>query len=75
MTRSIPVDLGARAYEVRVGPGLLEAAGEHLRPFVRRDRVAVVSDETVWRLHGPRLTQALERGGLAVHPVVLPPGE
>ena len=75
MTRSIPVDLGARAYEVRVGSGLLEAAGEHLRPFVRRDRVAVVSDETVWRLHGPRLTQALERGGLAVHPVVLPPGE
>jgi 3-dehydroquinate synthase len=75
MIRSIPVDLGARAYEVLLGPGLLEDAGARLRPLARRDRVAVVSDQTVWGLHGPRLTAALERAGLAVHPVVLPPGE
>jgi 3-dehydroquinate synthase len=75
MTRSVPVELGERRYEVLIGPGLLETAGERLRPFVRRDRVAVVSDETVWGLHGARLTAALERAGLAVHPIVLPPGE
>ena len=75
MIRSIPVDLGARAYEVLLGPGLLEEAGARLRPLARRDRVAVVSDRTVWGLHGARLTAALEQAGLAVHPVVLPPGE
>lgn len=75
MIRTVPVDLGARAYDVLIGPGLLDAAGARLRPFVRRDRVAVVSDETVWGLHGARLTAALEGAGLAVHPIILPPGE
>ena len=75
MNRTVHVDLGERAYDVLIGPGLLDAAGARLRPFVRRDRVAVVSDQTVWGLHGARLTQALEAAGLAVHPVVLPPGE
>jgi 3-dehydroquinate synthase len=75
MIRSVPVDLGERAYEVLIGPGLVDEAGARLRPFVRRDRVAVVSDETVWGLHGARLTAALERAGLKAHPIVLPPGE
>ena len=75
MNRTVHVDLGERAYDVLIGPGLLDAAGARLRPLVRRDRVAVVSDQTVWGLHGARLTQALEAAGLAVHPVVLPPGE
>ncbi len=75
MIRTVHVDLGERAYDVLIGPGLLDAAGARLRPLVRRDRVAVVSDQTVWGLHGARLTRALEAAGLAVHPVVLPPGE
>ncbi|MFN7263846.1 MAG: 3-dehydroquinate synthase family protein, partial [Phenylobacterium sp.] len=75
MIRTVHVDLGERAYDVLIGPGLLDEAGARLRPFVRRDRVAVVSDETVWGLHGARLTAALERADLAVHPIVMPPGE
>ncbi|MFO0019518.1 MAG: 3-dehydroquinate synthase [Alphaproteobacteria bacterium] len=75
MIRTVHVDLGERAYDVLIGPGLLDAAGARLRPLVRRDRVAVVSDQTVWGLHGARLTRALEAAGLAVQPVVLPPGE
>jgi 3-dehydroquinate synthase len=75
MIRSVPVDLGERAYDVLIGPGLVDEAGARLRPFVRRDRVAVVSDETVWSLHGARLTAALKRAGLEAHPIVLPPGE
>ncbi|MCA3709426.1 MAG: 3-dehydroquinate synthase [Phenylobacterium sp.] len=75
MIRTVHVDLGERAYDVLIGPGLLDAAGARLRPLVRRDRVAVVSDQTVWGLHGARLTRALEAAGLAVHPVVLPSGE
>jgi len=71
----IPVGLGERAYEVLVGDGLVDAAGEHIRPFLKRGRTAVVSDETVWGLHGARLTAALERAGIAVHPVIVPPGE
>jgi 3-dehydroquinate synthase len=75
MSRSIPVGLGARAYEVAIGKGLLAEAGARIAPFARRGRVAVVSDETVWALHGERLTAALERGGLSTAPLVVPPGE
>lgn len=73
--RRIPVGLGDRAYEVRVGDGLLDTAGEHIRPFLKRGRTAVVSDETVWGLHGERLTAALANAGIEAHPVIVPPGE
>jgi 3-dehydroquinate synthase len=75
MTRVVGVGLGDRAYEVVIGPGLLDEAGRRIAPLLKRKRTAVVSDETVWRLHGARLTAALEGAGIAVHPVVIPPGE
>jgi 3-dehydroquinate synthase len=75
MTRNVAVGLGDRAYEVVIGPGLLDAAGDRVRPFLKRARLAVVSDTTVWGLHGARLTAALERAGIAVSPILVPPGE
>ena len=75
MSRRVVVGLGGRSYDVLVGPGLLDAAGEAITPFLKRKRLAVVSDETVWGLHGPRLTASLERAGLAVTPVIVAPGE
>jgi len=35
----------------------------------------VVSDETVWGLHGARLTASLAGAGISVSPIVVPPGE
>jgi 3-dehydroquinate synthase len=75
MSREILVGLGMRSYQVRVGPGLIDGAGEAMAPLLKRRRTAVVSDETVWALHGARLTAALERAGIAVLPVIVPPGE
>jgi 3-dehydroquinate synthase len=75
MIRAIPVSLGGRSYEVRVGAGLIDQAGEAMTPFLRRQRTAIVSDETVWGLHGARLTAALERAGIAALPVIVAPGE
>ena len=75
MSRRVPVGLGARAYDVVIGSGLLAGAGARIAPFTRRGRLAVVSDETVWGLHGPALTAALEAAGLKVFPLVVPPGE
>jgi 3-dehydroquinate synthase len=75
MTRCVTVGLGDRAYEVAIGQGLLDEAGERIAPFARRRRLAVVSDETVWGLHGARLAAGLARAGLEASPVVVPPGE
>jgi len=75
MSRTVPVGLGDRAYDVLVGEGLLDAAGRLIAPFQKRGRTAVVSDETVWALHGERLTAALAAAGIAALPVIVPPGE
>ncbi|RAK65514.1 3-dehydroquinate synthase [Phenylobacterium kunshanense] len=75
MSRTIPVGLGSRAYDVVVGDGLLDTAGRFIAPFLKRGRTAVVSDETVWALHGERLTAALASAGVTALPVIVPPGE
>ncbi|MDP3854282.1 3-dehydroquinate synthase [Phenylobacterium sp.] len=75
MTRTVRVGLDQRAYDVVIAPGLLDEAGVRFRPLFKRARTAIVSDETVWALHGARLTAALEAAGVACHPVIVPPGE
>lgn len=71
----VPVALGARSYEVRVGSGLIDRAGTEIAPLLHRKRVAVVTDETVAALHLPRLVAALEGKGIAVCTLALPSGE
>jgi 3-dehydroquinate synthase len=73
--RRVAVGLGARAYDVVIGPGLLDEAGRRIAPLLKRPRIAVVSDATVWDLHGARLTAALEAAKIETHAVVVPPGE
>jgi 3-dehydroquinate synthase len=75
MSRSVAVGLGDRAYEVVIGPGLLDQAGVRIAPFLKRRRLAVVSDSTVWDLHGARLTAALGKEGIEASPVIMAPGE
>ncbi|WP_068874531.1 MULTISPECIES: 3-dehydroquinate synthase [unclassified Phenylobacterium] len=75
MSLTVPVGLGERSYDVVVGEGLLDVAGRLIAPFQTRGRTAVVSDETVWRLHGERLTAALAAAGVTALPVIVPPGE
>ena len=69
----VPVELGDRSYEVRIAPGLLNDAAEHLQPFVRGGRLIVVSDEQVWAAQGNRFAAALD--GIEVKPVLVAAGE
>jgi 3-dehydroquinate synthase len=75
MTVTVPVALGARSYEVRIGTGLTDRAGTEIAPLLARPRLAVVTDQTVAALHLPRLRAALEGQGIAVQALVLPAGE
>ncbi|MBV8131897.1 MAG: 3-dehydroquinate synthase [Alphaproteobacteria bacterium] len=69
------VELGDRAYEIVVGPRLIESAGREIQPLLRRRQVVIVSDETVARHCLPRLRDSLSEAGIAHHTVLLPPGE
>ena len=61
---SVAVDLGARSYQVRIGRGLLGAAGEQIAPLLRRPRVAIVADAAIG-IHQPaKQVGALRRRGI-----------
>lgn len=72
----VEVGLGERSYPILVGPGLLERAGELIRPLVRSPRAILISDrhlEEAGQL--ARLETGLRAGGIETVRHVLPPGE
>lgn len=71
----VHVPLGARSYDVVVGPGLLAQAGSAIAPLLKRPFAAIVTDETVAALHLEALTGSLARAGIESRAIVLPPGE
>lgn len=72
---TLRVELPGRAYEIHIGEGLIDRAGDLIHPLLKRPRIAVVTDENVARLHLPRLQDALAGSGIASEALVLPPGE
>ncbi|WP_372840834.1 3-dehydroquinate synthase [Phaeovulum sp.] len=69
----VRVELGARAYDVVIGAGLLARAGAEIAPLLRRPRVAVITDETVGALHLDALRAGL--GDVTMRALALPSGE
>ena len=72
---TVHVDLPGRAYDILIGAGLLREAGQHIAPFLRRKRVAIITDETVAGLHLATLQASLDAAGIAHSALALPPGE
>jgi 3-dehydroquinate synthase len=70
--RRLEVELGARRYPIRIGPGLL-ADADTLRAMVVGRHCLVVTDETIAGLYLQPVLSALE--GKQVRTVALPPGE
>ncbi len=71
----VPVALGARSYEVRIGAGLIERAGAEIGPLLHRRKAAVITDDSVAALHLMRLACAFEAEGITVTALTIPPGE
>ena len=64
----VPVELGARRYDVLIEAGALDRAAELLMPYAR-ERLIVVTDETVAAAQLPRIKHP------NLVPIVLPAGE
>ncbi len=75
MSGTVKVELGARAYNVMIGQGLLARAGELIAPLLSRKRVVIISDTTPWNLHGAALTASLEAAAIAYDLIEIEPGE
>lgn len=73
---TVHVDLAERSYDVMVDGGILGRAGDLIcQAGLSGRRAAVISDETVARLHGPALMASLEAAGFRPTLHTVPAGE
>lgn len=73
--QTVRVDLGARSYDILIGPGLLAEASVLLKPFLARPRVFIVTDENVAALHLSTLEDSLKSAGITANTRTLDAGE
>lgn len=71
----VHVALGARAYDIHIGMDLLAQIGALIGPMLRRNRVAIVTDENVALHHLPALLGALDQAAISHACHIVPAGE
>ena len=71
----VEVPLGARAYVIHVGAGLIDETGPEIAKIAPGAKCAVVTDANVAPLYLERVSASLLRAGLAATAIVCPPGE
>jgi 3-dehydroquinate synthase len=71
----VAVPLGARAYDIHVGRGLIARAGALMAPILSQKRVFIVTDSNVAPLYLAAVTQSLAQAGIHVDDAVVPAGE
>ncbi|MEM7211311.1 MAG: 3-dehydroquinate synthase [Pseudomonadota bacterium] len=71
----VDVALGARSYRIRIERGLMAQAGREVMNLLPRPYTAIVTDETVAKLHLKTLQEALTAEGIASDAIILPAGE
>lgn len=71
----VPVELGGRSYEVRIGKGLLRDAARHCAPLLRKQTVPIVTDANVARHWREPVEASFAAAGMEPRWLVLEPGE
>jgi 3-dehydroquinate synthase len=74
-SRTVPVPLGGRSYDVLIGPDLLAEAGRLIATRLGKARCGVVTDANVARHHLPEVEASLRAEGRLKGSIVLPAGE
>ena len=74
-TTTVPVALGARAYDIVIGRGLLTELGKRIAALKPGASAAIVTDETVAARHLEGAEAALTAAGIRAIPIIVPPGE
>ena len=74
-TTIVPVDLGERAYDIEIGPDILEFAGIEVAELLPRPKTLIVTDENVAALHLETLSASLNDADIEHEAMVLPAGE
>ncbi|MDB5613355.1 MAG: 3-dehydroquinate synthase [Devosia sp.] len=75
IAHTVHVALGDRAYDILIGPHLLDDAGAILAECFHGRRYGIITDENVAKAQLPRLIASLDAAGLNHTEIVLPAGE
>ncbi|MGU3495287.1 3-dehydroquinate synthase [Xanthobacteraceae bacterium A53D] len=73
--RTLRVDLGSRAYDIAIGPGLLADVGARIAALRPGARVAIVTDRNVAQYHLETVEASLDAAGIPHSAIVVEPGE
>ncbi|MFQ5416279.1 MAG: 3-dehydroquinate synthase [Myxococcota bacterium] len=73
--RTVPVDLGARSYPIRIGRGTLAGAGGAIARRTGARHAVIVTVPRVGRRYGAVLRDGLEGAGLRVNRITVPDGD
>ncbi|RYE62929.1 MAG: 3-dehydroquinate synthase, partial [Rhizobiaceae bacterium] len=73
--RLVHVPLQGRAYDILIGPGLIERAGGEITSRLKGRRAAIVTDENVAPLYLEALMDSLQTDGIEAVSLTLPAGE
>ncbi|MDB5596888.1 MAG: hypothetical protein JWM36_3849 [Hyphomicrobiales bacterium] len=71
----VPVELGARRYDILIGSHLIEEAGSHIAHLFPGAACTIVTDRNVAERHLPSLEAGLEMAGIRHTRCVVEPGE
>lgn len=71
----VSVAIAGAPYDVRIETGLLQRAGELCRPFLRKNRVAIVTDENVAAAWRAKVEASFAAVGVVSNWLILPAGE
>lgn len=71
----VHVDLAHHRYDIQIGPSALDMAGESLKPLLKRDFVAIVTDQNVGAIYLEPLCASLKKAGIEWVSIEVPPGE
>jgi len=71
----VPVALGARAYDIVIGRGVLASLGSRIKALRPGAKCIIVTDETVAKHHLAAAEASLKSAGIEFSRIVVPPGE
>ena len=65
----------SKAYDIKIGPGLLPTLGEEARLLGKARKIAIVSETNVYPLYGKQAEDSLKAAGFEVLSFLFPAGE
>ncbi|MFN0017447.1 MAG: 3-dehydroquinate synthase [Pirellulaceae bacterium] len=72
---TICVELSERSYDIRIGRGILDQAGEFVSERLKGKHAVVITDEHVRQPHAEKVAASLTASGVRTETLVVPAGE